>query len=180
MLVLVLLVLWLAAAVVADLRMHRIPNLLSFGGAAAGLAFGLLAGWGGLLAALFGLVTGLGLFLPFYATGVMGAGDVKLLAAAGAFLGPVGAVNATLYTLIAGGVFGLAVLIWRDGPRETFGRYYFGIRHFLASRSWLGARAPGEDGRPLRFPYALAIATGVLLALWVPVLGAGGLVAWAG
>lgn len=178
LLVLAVLLLWLAAAVGIDLRERRIPNIINLSGALIGLGCGLFAGWDGLGTATLGLLTGLALFLPLHASGILGAGDVKLLAAASAFLGPLGAVNAALFTLVAGGVYAMATLVWHDGACETLGRYWFGIRHLLTSGKWLGSREPDEAGRPLRFPYAIAIATGVLLAVWLPILGSGGLVAW--
>ncbi|MFP5305657.1 MAG: prepilin peptidase, partial [Gammaproteobacteria bacterium] len=51
--------------------------------------------------------------LPLWLLRGMGAGDVKLMAAVGAHLGPVLGVAASLATLIAGGVLGIAVLVRR-------------------------------------------------------------------
>jgi prepilin signal peptidase PulO-like enzyme (type II secretory pathway) len=78
----------LAAAVVIDVRTRRIPNWLT-GGLAAG-GFGLAFGGGSVTPwqALLGLALGLALMLPGHVIGATGAGDVKLMAAVGAFLGP--------------------------------------------------------------------------------------------
>ena len=74
-----------------DWRSRRIPNYLTFGGALAGVAFQTAVfGWPGLAQALLGLFLGLGLLLLPYVLGGMGAGDVKALAALGAWLGPMG------------------------------------------------------------------------------------------
>ena len=75
-------------ACATDLRTSRIPNLLTFSAAAAGLAWHAFGGWAPLASALGGLALGLLLFLPIYLLRGMGAGDVKLLAALGAWLGP--------------------------------------------------------------------------------------------
>ena len=93
-----------ALACLADLGWRRIPNVVTFGGAALALvtaaatggvsAFGLAAG---------GWLVGLLLFLPLFALGGLGAGDVKLLAALGAWLGPRDVVYVALYGAIAGG-----------------------------------------------------------------------------
>ena len=79
----------LGVAVVSDLRSHRIPNLLVL----LGLVLGLVgqtwaAGFIGLGHSLLGMLIGFGIFLPMYAVGGMAAGDVKLMAMAGAFLPP--------------------------------------------------------------------------------------------
>src|SRR5436190_14463152 len=87
-----------------DLRSRRIPNLLTFGGAAAAIVFSLVVhGLPGLWTSLGGWFAGFALFLPFWLLGGMGAGDVKLLACLGAWLGPQVTLWAALYASIAGG-----------------------------------------------------------------------------
>jgi prepilin peptidase CpaA len=106
----VLLVLVLMIAVWHDVRTRRIPNRLILAGAgAAFLVHALLPS--GLLFSLAGCVLGLLLLLPFYAMRALGAGDVKLMAVVGAFLGPFGVMGATLLTMLAGGVLALAVAL---------------------------------------------------------------------
>jgi prepilin peptidase CpaA len=65
-----------------------------------------------LFAGLAGLFIGLGMLMPLYLTGGTSAGDVKLLAVAGVYLGPTGALFAGLFTFIAGAVFGLLWIGW--------------------------------------------------------------------
>jgi prepilin peptidase CpaA len=97
-------------ACVWDLRTRRIPNALTFSAALLGLLVQLfVAGPGGALTAVGGWAVGLLLFLPFFMLGGMGGGDVKLLAALGAFLGPRDIVWLAVYSSIAGGV--LAVIV---------------------------------------------------------------------
>src|SRR5262249_48813434 len=99
-----------AAAVGWDLATRRVPNVLTFG--AAGLAFAVSAaqaGLGGLAWSVLGWLAGVGLFLPLFAIGGLGAGDVKLLAAFGACLGPRGAFFAAIWAALTGGV--LAVIV---------------------------------------------------------------------
>lgn len=163
---LVLLLAILLPATVIDLRVHRIPNLLSLGGAALGLLLA-ASGFGavGILQALAGLAVGLLCLLPLHLKRVMGAGDVKLMAAVGSFIGPLPCFLAVLCTFIAGGVLGMAVLIHRDGLRDTAGRYYFGIKHLILGSAWLGSRIDRDGTGPLRFPYAAAITSGTVAAL---------------
>jgi prepilin peptidase CpaA len=78
-----------ATACVTDLRSRRIPNVLTFGASAAAVLFlGVSAGWAGVLWSLEGWAVGCLFFLPWFLLGGMGAGDVKLLAALGAWVGP--------------------------------------------------------------------------------------------
>ena len=59
--------------------------------------------------------------LPGHIFGATGAGDVKLLAAAGALLGPTDTIYAFLYTAIAGGVLALLVAVARRRLTQTIG-----------------------------------------------------------
>ena len=109
----------LVFASVTDIRDHRIPNWLTLSGMVVGLASYFLAGgFRGLLFSAEGLILGFALLIPFYMCGGMGAGDVKLLAAVGALLGPSGVMKAFLCTALVGGAYAiilLAVSRWRDG-----------------------------------------------------------------
>lgn len=97
-------------AVWEDLRRRHISNWLTGGGAAAGLLLGLATGgWRGLAAALAGAAVGFVVFLLFYLVGGMGGGDVKLMAAFGALMGPGGAVVAAVLGAIAGA---LVAAVW--------------------------------------------------------------------
>src|SRR5690242_564869 len=98
------------AAAVWDLRTRRIPNVLTFGGTLVALLLhGYMGGLSGVGLSLAGWAVGLALFFPFFALGGLGAGDVKLLAAVGALVGPLPAVWVALFTMIAGGVMAILV-----------------------------------------------------------------------
>lgn len=159
----------LTAASVSDLRRHRIPNPVSLGGAALALAIaGVTTGLHGLLLALAGLAVGLVAFLPAYVKGGMAAGDVKLMAAVGAFLGPAGALDAVALSLVAGGVLGVGILIHGGSLGAALGRYLFGVRHFVTGGVWLYLRPAAGEAAALRFPYAVAIAAGAAAAVALP------------
>jgi len=149
----------MGAAAVIDLRTRRIPNILTATLAAIGIGLA-AAGFGrvGLGAALLGCLLGLAFMMPGHIFGATGAGDVKLLAAAGALLGPKDTIYAFLYTAIAGGVLALIVAVARRRLSQT-----------LESTSRLVAG--GEQARTEiestssdnRFASAPAIALGVVL-----------------
>src|SRR5262249_49681106 len=89
-------------ACATDLPSRRIPNVLTFGSAAAGMVFALAtSGMAGLGMSVAGWLIGCALFLPLFLLRGMGAGDVKLLAALGAWLGPASVIRVALYGSIA-------------------------------------------------------------------------------
>jgi prepilin peptidase CpaA len=159
--ILIGLAVFLTAAVIEDLTRHRISNVLTFGAAllALGLHF-ITYGAGGVLNGLGGLAVGLGIFLPFFLLGGMGAGDVKAMAAAGAFLAPWPSLLAAGLSLVAGAVLDLALLAWHGGLIDTF--RVWSLRLIAAGR--IQPITP-PSATAMRFPYALAIATGTLGAV---------------
>jgi prepilin peptidase CpaA len=152
----------LAAAVVTDVRSRRIPNWLT--GAIAGAGFGLAFGGGAVTPgqAALGLAAGLLLMLPGHVIGATGAGDVKLMAAIGVFLGPGQVFRAFLYAALAGGAMALAIAARRGLLTDTL----------LGTTRLVTAPAATRDaivapGRGNRFPYGPAIAAGTLITVLV-------------
>jgi prepilin peptidase CpaA len=142
-----------------DLRTRRVPNPLTMGLAAIGVLYAAV-GIGGvsISASLEGLALGLALMLPGHLIGATGAGDVKLFAAAGAFVGPAHILTAFIYTALAGGAIAILISIWRRRLRQTVGDTAL----LIATR---GMHAPAIES-PLqnnRFAYAPAIAVGTML-----------------
>ena len=100
----------LVTASVCDYRTHKIPNWLTAGGIVFALIYNTAAPSypdQGFLWALGGLMVGFVVLLPCYALRIMGAGDVKLMAMVGAFLGVTDTLHAIIYSLIAGGIAAL-------------------------------------------------------------------------
>ena len=154
------------AAAVIDWRSRRIPNLLTLGGMLAG--FALQAGFNGLdgtQAALGGWAVGFALLIPGYALGQTGAGDVKLMASAGIFLGPATTLVAGLSSILVGALAALLIALFGRGA-NPWGRYGNMLRCLLATGK--AAYVPPQAGEvmALSFPYAVAIAAGTVLALY--------------
>ncbi|MOA29880.1 hypothetical protein D3C78_1509230 [compost metagenome] len=94
----------------------------------------------------------------------MAAGDVKLMAVVGSFLGVTGALWAGAYSLIVGSVLGILYLLYKG----HFGRFVMRYWAMAATRSRISAEE--HDAARHRFPYAIAIAAGTLLSqYWIPV-----------
>ena len=98
----ILLVLLLVASI-SDCRSYKIPNWLTVGGSVFALIYSFFIplspqlgfGW-----SLGGFALGLSFMLPLYMLGMMGAGDVKLMAMVGAFLGMAHTVYAVLFVFV--------------------------------------------------------------------------------
>lgn len=94
-----------------DYRFHRVPNALTFGVAAIGLAAqGYWNGRAGAIAGLEGMAVGFFLLVGLWLIRGMGAGDVKLMAALGAWLGPQMTLGAVAVGGLLGGVLALAIV----------------------------------------------------------------------
>ena len=156
---------FLVGAVIYDLISHRLPNLYLLLGILGGLLLqAWTAGGGGVVAYGSGLLAGFALFLPFYALGGMAAGDVKLMAAVGSYVGVQGVLWAAAYSLMAGGVLGIVYLVYKG----CFGQFVTRYLAMAATRSRIAAEE--NDAARHRFPYAIAIAIGTLLSLyWTPI-----------
>lgn len=155
---------FLLGAVIYDLVSHRLPNYYLLLGVPVALALqAWSAGWAGVLAGGAGLLTGFAMFLPFYVMGGMAAGDVKLMAVVGGFLGASGALWAGACSLMVGAFLGILYLLCKGQMGRLFVRYWA----MASLRSYIPAES-GDAARH-RFPYAVAIAAGTLLSsYWVP------------
>ena len=166
-LLLVTLTLFLALAAIEDLARRRISNTLTFGAALLALTLQFASnGLAGLLNGLGGLGVGLAVFLPFFLLRGMGAGDVKTMAAAGAFLAPLPMLLATGLTLFAGAALGLGVLAVRGGLVETLRRCGLGLMCLACTGRLVRGGPPEGTAGAVRLPYALAIAVGTLSAVY--------------
>lgn len=171
-----ILMLLLAAAAVSDYRIHRIPNWLVMSGALFGVIYNtVLAPYphATILFPLAGLGLGLLLFLPLYLVRAMGAGDVKLLAMVGAFLGPGDTFLAALASMIVGGVLSIVFVLVRGTARRMF--HNLGSLFQLGVLSVAGGSKPnlriGANTSAGKLPYGVAIAIGTIGYLITDQLG---------
>lgn len=153
----------LGAATAVDLKCRRIPNSVSVATSAAGLALAATGASGlTLTSSIAGFVIGLVLMLPGHVLGAMGAGDVKLFAAAGTVLGAPRTIEAFLFVAIAGGVLALGIALARGRFSQTLLRTAALCGRPAAAR--VAIESPTENNR---FAYGPAIAVGCVLAvLW--------------
>ena len=123
-------------------------------------------GYSGFLTGAGGVAVGMGVFLPFYLSRGMGAGDVKLMGTVGAFLGPKYALLASGLCLGAGGVLAIIILISRGGFKDLAIRYLSTFKCLVTTGKL--SHIPPEPGEvaSVKFPYATAIGIGTLATLW--------------
>jgi prepilin peptidase CpaA len=151
-----------------DVRTRRIPNALTFSAAIAGLIFhGVTGGWTGAGWSLAGWFVGAALFFPFFALRGMGAGDVKLLAAVGAWLFPAQAVLAALLTSIAGGVIGVAVALNHRYLTTALWNVWTLLTHWRVAGIQPLPDVTLDEARGPRLAYAVPIAIGTMVTLWL-------------
>jgi prepilin peptidase CpaA len=104
-------------AMAVDLRRRVLPNWLTLSGAGAGLLLAAPHGWHAMWLAAAGAAVGFAILLPFFVFGGMGGGDVKLMAAFGALLGPTAVLVAALFATLLGSAEALVVVAVR--PRTA-------------------------------------------------------------
>jgi prepilin peptidase CpaA len=154
----------LALAVVSDLKQRRIPNKVSAFVLLTGLA---MRGWdGGPSGALFGLLAALGITALLYApwrAGGLGGGDVKLAAAAGAWVDVRHLHWFLLATAVAGGVVAAVYYVRSSAGARAETRANLVL---AAAHAELPPVSSNRKGHP-SVPYALAISAGASVALLV-------------
>jgi prepilin peptidase CpaA len=121
--------------------------------------------------ALAGLGLGLAIPLPLYMLRAMGAGDVKLMAMVGAFLGPRAIVGAILVILVVGGVLSLLVTLRNGSLHQLMDN----VRNMLMASFFklMLREMPTLDAAPVsagKMPFGIAIVVGTFafigLARW--------------
>ncbi|GAJ01472.1 unnamed protein product [marine sediment metagenome] len=169
----ILLISILIVAAVIDIRVKKIPNLITFPTMVFGLVYyGVTNGWDGLLFSLGGLALGMGVFLILYMMGGMGAGDVKLMGAVGAIIGSKGILLTALFSALVGGVYALIVLLFNiEYLKDLIKRSFITIKSFVFTKQFILIPAAKPEEKP-KLCYGVAIAIGTFFylnigSLWV-------------
>jgi prepilin peptidase CpaA len=133
-----------------------------------------LFGFNGTVFVVTGFIFGLLLLSIPYALGGMAAGDVKLMGAVGAALGPYGVIIAFLYSAIAGGIYALILMLTGragDFPRRLWNT----LRTFYYTRQFSYDK-PQRPDQQVKLCYGVAIAAGTILYIVLEMTGKGQLV----
>ncbi len=158
---------FMCAAIWSDATEGRLPNRLTVTALLAGLAIRLMLGPEAVLLGTAGILLGVLLTLPLLALGAIGGGDVKLVAAAGAFLGP----RELVWALLLGAALGLLLVVEEIARRRVVLPVLYRSKDLLLYLVTLGRKGqrplPSGTGA-VSVPYGVAIAAGAVAAWFVP------------
>jgi len=158
-------VLLIVAAVIDGVKL-KVPNWLTYpmivGGWVYSSSFSYYAGWEGLTYSLIGTFVGLGLLLPLYAIGGMGAGDVKLLAGVGAWMWGTVTFYAFAISALVGGVIALGMILWTRSWQKHKNQFWGIVNEILTIKDPEKLAEIAAERKPKMFllPYGIPIAIG--------------------
>jgi prepilin peptidase CpaA len=164
----------LVVAAIIDGKQLKVPNWLTFPMIVSGWGVNTaLFGWEGLGASLLGTVVGLALLMPAYAIGGMGAGDVKLLAGVGAWVGSSVTFYAFCLSAIVGGVIAVAMVVCRRSWTKHKNQFLLIVNEIatVGNPTELATIAAERKSSMLLLPYGIPIAIGsILYFFWAGML----------
>lgn len=144
-----------------DATKQKIPNALTVSGFAAGVGVHWIGnGWSGLLFSLSGAAAAFVVLLLLYLFKAIGAGDVKLFVAIGAMTGVEFSLYSIMYSIVYGGIIGVAIIAWKQQLFERIRgifRYFFRIVAFR-DREAVTSIAKQKN---LQFPFMYAVLPGI-------------------
>jgi prepilin peptidase CpaA len=158
----------LVVAAVIDGYKLKVPNWITFPMILSGWvysgAFSPLAGWEGLAYSILGTVVGLALLMPLYAIGGMGAGDVKLLAGVGAWVGTTITLWAFAISAVVGGVLAVVMVLVQRGWHKHKTQFWMICNEIVTVKDpeKLSAIAAERKSSMLLLPYGIPIAIGTI------------------
>jgi prepilin peptidase CpaA len=162
----ILLTIAMGIAVIEDIRRLKIPNWVTFPTMLLALAaHSVTSGVDGLLFSAWGLAAGIGLFIIPYLMGGMGAGDAKLMGAAGAVLGAKGILMTSILVVLFGGAYGAILLALNRRYAISFVRRLWAtIKTFVLTKNLILIPPETEEKRPV-LRYAIPITVGTFCHL---------------
>ena len=159
-------------AAITDVWKFKVYNVLTIPLLLSGLAYhGVTGGWEGIGVSMLGCLVGFGILVGFYVLGGMGAGDVKLMAALGAWLGPLLTACLFLVSAIAAGLYALGLILFYGRVGETWNNLrvlYYRLAilgRYLGSEDRLESEVNAVDRRRRVIPFAAMMGLGLLTLL---------------
>lgn len=156
----------LVVAAVIDGLQLKVPNWITFPMILSGWVWSATlspyAGWEGLLYSLVGTAIGLGLLLPAYAIGGMGAGDVKLMAGVGAWVWGTATFYAFAVSAIVGGAIAVVMVLSKKSWSKHQGQFWLIWNEILTVKDPDKLAEIAKERKPtmMLLPYGIPIAIG--------------------
>jgi prepilin peptidase CpaA len=157
----------LIVAAYIDGKDLRVPNWITFPMVLAGLVFNTWIGsWGnldgGFVGGFVGMIVGLACLMPLYAVGGMGAGDVKLMAGIGAWLGAWVTFYAFCVSTVVGAVMAICMVMYKNRFKKHYANF------LMILMEWMTIKDPNElsklaaERKPtmMLLPYGIPICIG--------------------
>ncbi len=165
----------LGLAALFDIRERRIPNWVILFGLITGLVLGAFQSGTQFTSSAAGFLAGIiALMVPF-AFGWMGAGDVKLFAAMGAFVGYKPLPRVFFYSCIVAGIIALIAMALGQARQISFKHFWTDCKFMFLSLPAGLSNSTLRDSGVYSVPWGVAIAAGTLMAYYVDPSGR-----WAG
>lgn len=154
-----------------DIRAARIPNRLTYTALITAVVVRtLFLRWSGLESGAIGILLAGGAFCVLFMLGAMGGGDMKLMAAVGAWVGSRHILTVMLAIALAGGLLALVSMVFNKNSiqtvRNTVRLIGYRFTSGLQPHPEMNVQVPGSK----RVPFGVAIALGTLFcavnAIW--------------
>jgi prepilin peptidase CpaA len=159
----------LVVAALLDWRANRVPNVLTYGGMLLGFAFSMPDAASvpdpNPLSSIGGMLLAAGCVLPLYWFRVLGAADVKLMAAVGAFVGHDEILFVLLFVLSTAGLVSLGVMLSQRALPLALSNLVLVARATALSLLSRQHRSEASISPAARLPYALCIFSGTFVFL---------------
>ena len=155
-----------------DVKTRKIPNIFTFPMMLFGFVYhGVTSGLIGLGLSAAGFCVGIFVFLIPYLMGGMGAGDAKLMGAAGAMLGPKGVIIAAVISIVFGGIYAMVLLaIHHDFSRSLLRRVGITLKTFFLTSQIILIPSGKDEKKPTLY-YGVPIALGTMCYVYLKITG---------
>lgn len=159
----------LVLAAYIDGRDLKVPNWITFPMVLAGLVYNTCTfGWAGLGWGLVGMFVGLLTLLPLYSVGGMGAGDVKLMAGIGAWLGWSITLQAFAVSVVVGAVMAVLMVVRKKAVEKHYGMMLAILHEWFSVKDPRKLSATARERKPtmMLLPYGIPICIGSIGFFW--------------
>lgn len=149
-----------------DGKQLKVPNWITFPMVLSGLLYHSVAnGWTGGNASLMGIGCGLLCLLPLYSIGGMGAGDVKLMAGIGAWLGATTTWNSFVVTIVVGAVMAVVMVLWSGRIQHHVTQFFAIAFEIVTIRDPKKLFVIAKERKPTMYllPYGIPICVGSIM-----------------